>query len=81
MKNAATGRAKGVLNRPVGGGFGAKYKKILNRRNEPKVLLKINRTFRDPREHLALQTRLTVALGGGQEYLLGRRKVDNGNSG
>jgi len=32
-------------------------------------------TFRGPREHLALQTRLTVALGGGQEYLLGRREV------
>ena len=40
-----------------------------------------NGTFRGPREHLALQTRLTIALGGAQEYLLGRRKVDNGNSG
>ena len=40
-----------------------------------------NGTFRGPREHLALQTRLTVALGVGQEYLLGRRKVDNGSSG
>ena len=40
-----------------------------------------NGTFRGPRGHLALQTRLTVALGVGQEYLLGRRKVDNGNSG
>ncbi|HLY62795.1 MAG TPA: hypothetical protein VKV95_18785 [Terriglobia bacterium] len=27
------------------------------------------------------QTRLTIALGGGQGYLLVRRKVDNGNSG
>ena len=36
--------------------------------------------FRGPRKHLALQTRLTVAWGGGQEYLLGRRKVNNGNS-
>ena len=40
-----------------------------------------NGTFRGPREHLALETRLTVALGGGQEYLLSRRKVDNTNSG
>jgi hypothetical protein len=40
-----------------------------------------NGPFRGPRKHLALQTRLTVALGGGKEYLLGRRKVDNGNSG
>ena len=39
-----------------------------------------NGTFRGPRKHLALQTRLRVALGGCQEYLLGRRKVDNGNS-
>ncbi len=38
-------------------------------------------TFRGPRQHLALQARLTVALGAGQEYLLGRRKVDKGNSG
>jgi hypothetical protein len=40
-----------------------------------------NGSFLGPRELLALQTRLTVALGGGQEYLLGRRKVDNGSSG
>ncbi len=38
-------------------------------------------TFRGPREHLALQTRLTAVSGGGQEYLLVRRKVENGNSG
>ena len=40
-----------------------------------------NGTFRGWREHLALQTRLTVSSGGGQEYLLGRRKVGNENSG
>jgi hypothetical protein len=33
------------------------------------------------RERLALQTRLTVALGAGQEYILGQWRVDNGNSG
>jgi hypothetical protein len=34
-----------------------------------------------PRKHLAPQTRLTIAFGGGQERLLGRGKADNGNSG
>jgi hypothetical protein len=36
---------------------------------------------RGPWKHLALQTRLTIALGGSQEYLLGQRELDNGNSG
>ena len=36
---------------------------------------------RGPREHLALQTRLTLALGGGQEYIGGRWELDNANSG
>ena len=36
-----------------------------------------NGALRGGREHLALQTRLTVASGGGQEYLLGRRKTDD----
>ena len=40
-----------------------------------------NGPFRGPWKHLALQTRLTIALGGGQEYILGRRELDNGNSG
>src|SRR5271157_909034 len=36
--------------------------------------------FCGQREHLAPQTGPTVALVGGQEYLLGRRKVDKGDS-
>jgi len=40
-----------------------------------------NGTFRGPREHFEPQTRLTVALGAGQEYPLGGLKVDNGSSG
>ncbi len=31
-----------------------------------------NGASRSPREHLALQTQLTVAWGGGEEYLIGR---------
>jgi hypothetical protein len=31
-----------------------------------------NGAFRSPREHLALQTQLTVALGEAEEYLIGR---------
>jgi hypothetical protein len=38
-------------------------------------------TVRGPWKQPAVQSRLTVAFGGGQQYLLGRRKVDNGNSG
>ena len=33
-----------------------------------------NGTFRGPREPLALQTRVTVEMGGGQEYLWVGRK-------
>ena len=40
-----------------------------------------NDPLHGPWKHPALQTRLTIALGGGQEYAIGRRKVDNGNSG
>ena len=32
-------------------------------------------------EHLAVHTRLTVGFSGGQEYVIGRPEVDNGNSG
>jgi hypothetical protein len=43
MGNAATERAQGVLNRPVEGGeLAQNTKKILNRRNEPKIMWKIN---------------------------------------
>jgi len=31
-----------------------------------------NGAFRSPRAYLAPQTQLTVALGGGEEYLIGR---------
>jgi hypothetical protein len=42
MKNAATSPAKAVRNRPWGGGeTGGKGKKMLFRRNEPKIILKI----------------------------------------
>jgi hypothetical protein len=40
-----------------------------------------NGPFRGPWKHLVLQTRLTIALGGGQEYIMGRPELDNGNSG
>jgi hypothetical protein len=40
-----------------------------------------NGPYCGPREHPVLQTRLAIPLGGGQGYPLGRRKVDNGNSG
>ena len=40
-----------------------------------------NDPFRGLSKHLALRTRLPAALGTGQEELLGRRKMDNGNSG
>lgn len=33
-----------------------------------------------PWKHPALQTGLTIAFGRGQGYILGRRRVDNGNS-
>jgi hypothetical protein len=36
--------------------------------------------FRGPREHLALQIRLTVAWGSGQEYLWGPQKLESENS-
>jgi hypothetical protein len=42
VDNAVTERAKGVQNRPAGGGkWAGKAKKILFRRNERKTLLKI----------------------------------------
>jgi hypothetical protein len=42
MENVATERAQGVLNRPLEGGeLPQNAIKILNRRNEPKLLLKI----------------------------------------
>ena len=37
--------------------------------------------FRCPRKHLALQTRPKVAFGGAQVYVIGRTRLDNGNSG
>ena len=40
-----------------------------------------NDPFPGPWKHPALQTRVTIAFGGGQEYVIGRREVDNGNSG
>ena len=40
-----------------------------------------NGTIRGPWERLEVQIQLPVALRGGQDYLLGRRKGDNGNSG
>jgi hypothetical protein len=44
MKNAATKRRKGIQNQPWSGGKPAENeKKMLFRRNEPKVLLKIKR--------------------------------------
>jgi hypothetical protein len=42
MKNAATSPAKAVRNQPCGGGKPAENaKKMLFRRNEPKIMLKI----------------------------------------
>ena len=57
MENAATERAQGVLNRPVGGGeLAQNTKKILNRRNEPKIMLKIqDLAFSGPQNELFLE--------------------------
>ena len=54
MENAATERAQGVLNRPVEGGkLAQNTKKILNRRNEPKLLLKMqDLAFSEPQNEL-----------------------------
>jgi hypothetical protein len=57
MGNAATGRAKGVLNRPVEGGeLAQNTKKILNRRDEPKIMLKMqDLAFSGPQNELFLE--------------------------
>ena len=57
MENVATERAQGVLNRPVEGGeLAQNTKKILNRRNEPKNILKIqDLAFSAPQNELFLE--------------------------
>jgi hypothetical protein len=37
-------------------------------------------TSRGPRESRALQSRVTIAFSGGQEYGVARREADTGNS-
>ena len=57
MKNAATGRAKRVLKWPAEPGeLAQNTKKILIRRNEPKVLVKIkDLAFSDPQNELSFE--------------------------
>jgi hypothetical protein len=57
MGNAATERVKGVLNQPVEGEeLGQNTKKILNRRNEPKIVLKIqDLAFSEPQNELSFE--------------------------
>jgi hypothetical protein len=40
-----------------------------------------NDSLRGPWKHPALQARLTIGFGGGQKFVIGRRAVDNENSG
>jgi hypothetical protein len=57
MTNVRTERWQGVLNRPVEGEeLAQNTKKILNRRNEPKIMLKIqDLAFSGPQNELFLE--------------------------
>jgi len=57
MGNAATERSQGVLNRPVEAGKLARNtKKILNRRNEPKIMLTLqDLAFSEPQNELSFE--------------------------